>query len=299
MLFGSAVLDTALGVILCFLLIGLITSVLQEVIATVLGWRAATLKDGIGRLLADPNLSGIGGEILAHGLLQGLKTKRGVLSYLPSTTFADALVDLLFRPTVDGSPGAPARPTYATAHLISTIQQAKIPDGLRQSLTSLANTASSDVAAFKTKVAAWFDSAMERVSGEYKRRTQYWQVGIAFILAIALNISTINVATTLWRDPALRQAVAAEAEPLVRGGNTPQATDVSKVLDKLPLPIGWTAPPKFSRDAWCSWLTMIAGWMLTGFSAFFGAPFWFDLLTSVVNLRGTGPKPQPASDSQT
>jgi hypothetical protein len=33
------------------------------------------------------------------------------------------------------------------------------------------------------------------------------------------------------------------------------------------------------------------GWLVTAAAALFGAPFWFDLLQRLVNLRGTGTKP--------
>jgi hypothetical protein len=36
-----------------------------------------------------------------------------------------------------------------------------------------------------------------------------------------------------------------------------------------------------------------SGLLITASSALFGAPFWFDLLQHLVELRGTGPKPAP------
>jgi hypothetical protein len=33
------------------------------------------------------------------------------------------------------------------------------------------------------------------------------------------------------------------------------------------------------------------GLAMTAFAVSFGAPFWFDLLGRIVNLRATGPKP--------
>jgi hypothetical protein len=35
----------------------------------------------------------------------------------------------------------------------------------------------------------------------------------------------------------------------------------------------------------------LAGWLLTALAAALGAPFWFDLIGRVVNLRGAGAKP--------
>ena len=39
----------------------------------------------------------------------------------------------------------------------------------------------------------------------------------------------------------------------------------------------------------------IPGWLLTIFAVCMGAPFWFDLLSQLANLRGTGSKPVPAA----
>ena len=36
---------------------------------------------------------------------------------------------------------------------------------------------------------------------------------------------------------------------------------------------------------------MILGWSLSGLAIAMGAPFWFDVLGKVVNVRNTGPKP--------
>jgi hypothetical protein len=36
----------------------------------------------------------------------------------------------------------------------------------------------------------------------------------------------------------------------------------------------------------------IIGWLLTGFAASLGAPFWFDLLNKFMNLRSAGKAPE-------
>ena len=35
-----------------------------------------------------------------------------------------------------------------------------------------------------------------------------------------------------------------------------------------------------------------AGWFMTGLALSLGAPFWFDLLSKFVNIRGAGVKPE-------
>jgi len=39
----------------------------------------------------------------------------------------------------------------------------------------------------------------------------------------------------------------------------------------------------------------LIGWLISGLAVALGAPFWFDLLNKLVNLRGTGPRPAPAA----
>ena len=57
----------------------------------------------------------------------------------------------------------------------------------------------------KAELVAWFDNAMDRVSGWYKRWTQLIGFIVALIMAAGLNIDTIKVADTLWTQPKLAQ----------------------------------------------------------------------------------------------
>jgi hypothetical protein len=65
---------------------------------------------------------------------------------------------------------------------------------------------------------------------------------------------------------------------------------VEEQLRKTSLPIGWDEPP-WKHD-WKQLLLSILGCLLTALAGSLGAPFWFDLLKKVANLRGSGPKPE-------
>jgi hypothetical protein len=45
-------------------------------------------------------------------------------------------------------------------------------------------------------------------------------------------------------------------------------------------------------DYWLAWLTKILGMAITGAAAAQGAPFWFDILKKLVNVRSAGIKPE-------
>lgn len=44
------------------------------------------------------------------------------------------------------------------------------------------------------------------------------------------------------------------------------------------------------------WFSHVLGWLLTAVLLMLGAPFWFDVLGKLVNLRAGGPRPKPAPD---
>jgi hypothetical protein len=49
----------------------------------------------------------------------------------------------------------------------------------------------------------------------------------------------------------------------------------------------------FSEPKWILvLLTKLAGWGITAMAIFLGAPFWFDLLSKIINIRGSGNKPK-------
>ncbi|MBM3151810.1 MAG: hypothetical protein FJZ96_06345 [Chloroflexi bacterium] len=230
----------------------------------------------------------------------------------------------------------------------------------------------------------WFDDTMDRLSGWYKRTSQVWSVIIGLVLAVFLNVDTINAATTLWREPTLRQAIVQQGvayvetnpapEPEGSAGETalpaagdttaPDATrgedvqppaqtvaELQESLEGLKIPFGWdlvtypyltitrddnTVVSGYDLDldqtidqddlsvdqslpcrdvfagryslmiikskSGCSvitnlpvdassWLYKIIGILITALAAAQGAPFWFDILKKLINVRFSGPNP--------
>ena len=105
----------------------------------------------------------------------------------------------------------------------------------------------------------WFNDAMERLSGSYKRKAQLISFVVGFFLALILNVDSINVATSLWREPTLRLAIIAQASAFSLPNQQPSASttetgsttsnplktipDLQKQLQVLNFPFGWTANP--------------------------------------------------------
>ncbi len=104
----------------------------------------------------------------------------------------------------------------------------------------------------RENVENWFDDAMDRVSGVFKRYTQMMAFIIGFIVALVLNVDSINLTVYLWRDPTVRQTLVAQAsnaaeQPQNSTGTTQNPTEsvqnAQQQLQALNLPIGWGVAP--------------------------------------------------------
>ncbi len=81
-MFGSNVLEVAIGVVFVYLLMSLICSTINEqVIARFFALRSKTLEDGIKTMLNDPQGAGLAKEFYNNSLIQGL-AKQGVFDTL-------------------------------------------------------------------------------------------------------------------------------------------------------------------------------------------------------------------------
>ncbi|MCM3886720.1 hypothetical protein [Frankia sp. R82] len=84
---------------------------------------------------------------------------------------------------------------------------------------------------------------------------------------------------------------------------TEEAVRAVRDASGLALPIGWVRAsdgrddPREVPDSVSGWLLKILGIALACFALTAGAPFWFDLLGRLVNMRSTGPKPRSTTSS--
>lgn len=98
----------------------------------------------------------------------------------------------------------------------------------------------------RTNLEEWFENAMARLTGWYKRRAMVSTFLISFALALFLNVDSIHIAQRLWNEPALTQAILAELGPLMPHLTTPADSASLLLLTEqigwFSLPVGWIAP---------------------------------------------------------
>lgn len=237
---GSAILEAVIGMVTVYLLVGLLLVVVNEWITRMGGRRAELLKQELPLLLGEDLAAAVNGHPLIGGMMEGKRFP----SYIPSSTFALALIDVGYHYEA-GEKGAPGRTCVQDRW---TCRSRHLLEGLRLEATSLNP--------IQTRVEKWFDLSMEHLSGKFKRETQLWILGVAFAIVVGANVDTLAIASYLY-EGAMKHA-------------------------PTHFQLFW--PDDFG-------LLKIEGLILTWASVSLGAPFWFDMLNKLVNLRQTGLPP--------
>lgn len=240
-MFGSQILEVGIGLILVFLLVSLILTAVRETIESVMKSRSRDLERALAELLNDHGRDGLRAELYNHPLISGLfkgapalsnfnassfpqsvsalwarlntkeaaattestnspdtatpnpSREKSLPSYIPRETFAIALFDLLKQkyPTVTATSLTESRPTdrieqaYALIHQIAGGE----PDEIRKQLEQ------------------WYDAAMDRAAGWYRRRTQRILFFLGVLVALLLNVNAYTIGQYLATDEVARQQV--------------------------------------------------------------------------------------------
>jgi hypothetical protein len=304
-------LDVAIGLAFMYFLLSTICSALNEGIASVLGWRAKTLEDAVGNLLAHgewkhgPGTRDLASEIFDHWRIKGLvrdpsssKRRRNRPSYLPPRAFSLAVAETLAKgPTAEESAEQRDKSPWELAddEILARVKNAvgSLPDGQARAVVyKAAINADGTLEGFRRQIETGFDDAMERASGWYKRKVQVTLAVLAAVITLGLNIDTVRIGSQLWSDKPVRTAVAAKA---AGASDAQKAADAVDAVDQLKLPLGWGA--NNAPESVAAGLRRIPGWLITIAALSLGAPFWFDLLSRVARLRGSGVPKEPRSQS--
>ena len=235
-MFNSGILDVAVGLVFLYLLLSLICSAVNELIEAKLRMRAKDLEQGLRELLYDLDGTGLVKKLYEHPLVFGPYQTRSPScnfvvaekpSYIPARNFALALMDIISPArgsAISGAAFATVLPsslsdtqTALTSSLRQAIAQPATENPLsqnrniQQALLALVDAAGNDINQARENIENWFNSAMDQVSGWYKRRTQRIILGLGLAVAIAVNADTISLARSLSMDIAMRGSLAAAA----------------------------------------------------------------------------------------
>ena len=221
-------LDVGIGMALMFLFVSVICSAIREIGELAVKTRASSLAAAIGEMLDDAGSPSRLAAFYEHPLISALYKgdyddavvgwlrswipfvgRNKLPSYIPAANFAQAVFQLA---RADGQAANSMTPnaTLAIGDLRNWVASGPA-DKLKLAVQSALDTADGDLHAAQAALEKWYDSAMERVAGAYKGRTQIWLLLIGFAVAAVMNIDAVTVMQRLSTDDQLRDAVVAQA----------------------------------------------------------------------------------------
>jgi hypothetical protein len=270
-MFGSEVLEVGVGMALLFLFLSLIVTAVREFIEAWMQTRAGDLERGIRELLADQDGTGLADDFYAHPIIFSLfrgnyqpdllggtpndsdramrrKGRLALPAYIPSRHFATALMDMAARgPKLNdrssGAQGQPAAGPVTIEDLRATVGRIA-NDKVRCAIEAAMLTAGDDLEKVRANLEDWYNGTMDRVSGWYRKRTQWLVFWLGLAAAALLNVDAITVASRLMSDPTLRKAIVAQAEAYaLERAREDRARDGAARTDAAAAPAGRLQPP--------------------------------------------------------
>jgi hypothetical protein len=345
-----AVLDILISLAFIYGLFSVLVSAATELLLTMWSQRAKTLWRALQGLLPLDGGSISGGaaeSFLRHPLVQGMGAAehdrsqggfwwRKVLillrtthigdgrrasfpSYLSPMVFVDTILHMLRsgeirKGTVDRGAGLEA--------LIADVSNPQ----LRMTLETLHESALDSGIAFRHRLQLWFDEAMDRASGWYRRLSHLVLFLVALIMAVWCNLDTIHIVSTLASNGEIRKLMAEKATEFAKNqvdrimvtpppsavpfspgpitavgvtGEDPviaakmqQYSAAMEQLNSLGIPWRWGTQERIY--VLTHPFLSIVGWFMTALAATMGANFWFQVLGGLVRMRLSGNKPEGA-----
>lgn len=231
---GNAIVDVVLGLVLIYAVLALLVTKVQELLdGNLVRGRVSTLhdlvKESVGqsedlkeKVLANP---------LIFALYRGNAAKGGMLrnsgpTAIPPELFARALLIELnggkhpseefatpsaFLAAKTPSPDTPSA-KKPSADTPSADTPSADPPRIWKVLAGLLAGREANWADFTGAVAEWYCAIGDRAEGWFKRRAQWWSLGVALACAVLLNVDSLHIARTLSQDSAVRDSFADIAE---------------------------------------------------------------------------------------
>ncbi|OOG78122.1 DUF2975 domain-containing protein [Algoriphagus sp. A40] len=294
----SAILNLVIGLLFIYFLVALVCSTVQEIIANGLNLREENLEKWLTDTFRENNL---GEKILNHRLVDGLTAAGRKASYIPSRVFSGVLLDLV----------NDSEKPYTPESLLKALETTELlPADFKRKLAQIISETNGNLEFVKAEIEAWFNDAMLRITGTYKKNTQKIIIAISIGVVLALNIDTIRIIQYLYNHPAESAALADQISENIESLDpnlNPAAFDslsteekinvnleelktLKAQLDATQVPIGWQKPDGELSPS--EVVNKILGLLFSIVAGIVGAPFWFDILNKVVSLRSSGAKPK-------
>ncbi len=311
---GSQALEVAVGLVLVFMLVSLVLTAVRETIEAITKTRALDLERAIAELLDDRAGIELRRDFYNHPLIFSLFPGDGHLSAFDAQgrrlKNAGKVVDGSTPDQRSGNRNDASRrhelPSYIPRELFSRAMEDLLGAGavtgrFKEAYDALLRAGGGDRLVARQGLERWYDAAMDRASGWYKRRSQLIVGTLGVLLALLLNINAVTIGRYLATNEVARAQVLAAAGTVDFASLPDDLGERTRALDAqvrtLGLPVGWDAvqwdriASRFDRRhpyrSLAEGILLLAGFLIVGFAATLGAPFWFDILGKFMVIRST------------
>jgi hypothetical protein len=160
----------------------------------------------------------------------------------------DALVKLSFKEFTSDDETMTRIRAGVTALSITHPQLKQTLYAILNSTPQLATQDQSELELVRGNVEEWFNNAMDRLTGWYKRRCLITTLLFGTILAVIINVDSVNLVSRLWSEPDLRFAILNNIEGMLTQDNTTilnvgQLSVIQQQFSQITLPVGWLGSP--------------------------------------------------------
>ena len=274
-MFGIQALNIVISMIFIYLLFSLFVSIINEMISRLFNTRGNQLFETVHELIGDEGVKALYQDPRINILVQkgskisGVKKK---IDDLKNKRLPDFIPEEIF------------------GEIIADIPNEKLKGYMETVDEELKNT--------KEEVTKIFETALLKTQQVYKQNMRFWVFIISAIVTVSFNVDSIKIFKILSNDPALAAAVASQAEQYIALNDSLDLGYSDAGIDSLKrqlrvlhqeqvagmeqsMGIGWNTPKIWKELRWHS----LPGFIITVLALSLGAPFWFDLLKKVVNIK--------------
>ncbi len=238
----GALLNFLIVIVFIYLVLSLAASMLVEMLAAQISKRGKMLRRRLTEMFDDVHETGFAALLFESPLLRSYMGTNRLPSYLPADGFAKAVIAIV------------------KEHEITDAKA--LPPVLRALVRGSGITLDeSGLEAFRTALIEWYDQAMDRLTGTYRRWARRWLFAAGLFLAVGFNIDFLHITQSVWSarftlDETVRQieGVQTEIQSKLTDGQTVDAaflTSNPETLRKIvaltdgnttgipALPVGW------------------------------------------------------------
>jgi len=271
----------------------------------------------------------VGQAIMDHCAATALSEKGKAPTYINPSIFVTALLDeITIKPAIEEESEVQLPPENLAGYIDALKKSTLISGELKrtflalayeaQKAAAIANQAKSELDHFRERLENWYNKNAERLTGKFKSASVTPATFcVALVATVLLNADSVAIGKYLYQNKEVAKEISQQAmgtideyknrvEKIKAGPDTTRLNtdsalkqivqntqqlrqDIRYLKDSLTvsLPLGW----KDGKIDLSQTGKHFVGWLASILAICLGAPFWFDLLNKIANLRNTGSRP--------